>query len=118
MCKYEMEPTTIVEDIERTRFCPDRGTDGQDETSIPPFQLRRSGGIIKNNELAKVYDWLAVNKLSLNIRKTKYVIFHAINKRTEGVITDSAINGIPLERIQNFNFLGLLLNENMFGNRI
>ena len=32
-----------------------------------------------NNELAKVYDWLAVNKLSLNVKKTKYVIFHAIN---------------------------------------
>ena len=66
-----------------------------------------------NNELAKVYDWLAVNKLSLNVRKTKYVIFHAMNKRIEGVIPSLEINGIPLERVQNFNFLGLVLNENM-----
>ena len=66
-----------------------------------------------NNELAKVYDWLAVNKLSLNVRKTKYVIFHAMNKRIEGVIPNLEINGIPLERVQNFNFLGLVLNENM-----
>ena len=22
MCKYEMDPTSIVEDTERTRFCP------------------------------------------------------------------------------------------------
>ena len=31
MCKYEMDPTSIVEDTEGTRFCPqtDRGTDGQ-----------------------------------------------------------------------------------------
>ena len=36
-----------------------------------------------NNELAKVYDWLAINKLSLNVGKTKYVIFHAINKNIE-----------------------------------
>ena len=45
-CKYEMDPTSIVEDTERTRFCPrmDRWTDGQGETSIPPFQLRWSGG--------------------------------------------------------------------------
>ena len=64
-----------------------------------------------NNELAKVYDWLAVNKLSLNISKTKYVIFHVINKRIEGVIPDLAINGVPLERVQNFNFLGLLLTN-------
>ena len=45
MCKYEMDPISIVEDTERTRFCPqtDRRTDGQGETSIPPFQLRWSG---------------------------------------------------------------------------
>ena len=66
-----------------------------------------------NNKLAKVYDWLAVNKLSLNVKKTKYIIFHAINKRIEGVVPDLTINGIPLERVQTFNFLGLLLNENM-----
>ena len=36
MCKYEMAPTSIVEDTERTRFCP--------QTSIPPFQLLWSGG--------------------------------------------------------------------------
>ena len=38
MCKYEMDPTSIVEDTERTRFCPQ--TDRQGETSIPHFQLR------------------------------------------------------------------------------
>ena len=37
-----------------------------------------------------------------------------MNKRIEGVIPDLAINGIPLERVKNFNFLGLLLNENIF----
>ena len=56
MCKYEMDPMSIVEDTERTRFCPqtdrrtdrqtDRRTDGQGDTSIPPFQLRWSGGIM------------------------------------------------------------------------
>ena len=38
MCKYEMDLAGIVEDTERTRFCPqtDGRTDGQGETSIPP----------------------------------------------------------------------------------
>ena len=58
-----------------------------------------------NTELAKVYDWLAVNKLSLNVSKTKYVIFHAINKRFQGVIPDLEINEIPLERVKNLTFL-------------
>ena len=29
------------------------------------------------------------------------------------MVPNLEINGIPLERVQNFNFLGLLLNENM-----
>ena len=44
-----MDPTIIVEDTERTPFCPqmDRRTDrwtDKIKTSIPPFQLRWSGG--------------------------------------------------------------------------
>ena len=43
MYKYEMDPMSIVEDTEQTRFCPqtDRRMDGQldvqGDTSIPPF---------------------------------------------------------------------------------
>ncbi len=31
---------------------------------------------ILNNELSIVNNWLTVNKLSLNIKKSKYIIFH------------------------------------------
>ena len=46
MGKYEIDPMSIIEDTERTRFCPqtDRRTDGQGDTSIPRYQLRWSGG--------------------------------------------------------------------------
>ena len=60
-----------------------------DDTTLSSIIRIPSVSLINiNNELAKVYDWLAVNKLSLNIGKTKYVIFHAMNKRIEGVIPD------------------------------
>ena len=49
ICKYEMDQTCIVEDTERTRFCPqmDRRTDRQGETSIPPFNFVEAEGITK-----------------------------------------------------------------------
>ena len=57
MCKYEMDPMSIVEDTERTRFCPqtdrrtdrrtDKRTDGQGDTSIPPINFVEAGGIIR-----------------------------------------------------------------------
>ena len=45
MFKYEMDPVSIVEDTERTLFCPqtDGWTDGQGETSIPPSTLLGRG---------------------------------------------------------------------------
>ena len=36
-----------------------------------------------NLELQKVSDWLAVNKLSLNIKKTKYVIMRTKNNKNK-----------------------------------
>ena len=33
-----------------------------------------------NDELKKFSRWLAVNKLALNVRKTKYMIFHTARK--------------------------------------
>ena len=84
-----------------------------DTTLINTIQIPTLSHININNELAKVYDWLAVNKLSLNVGKNKYVIFHAINKKIQDVIPNLEFNEIPLERVKNFNFLRLLLNENM-----
>ena len=62
MCKYEMDPMSILEDTERARFCPqtdrqtdgrmDRRTDGQTDKVIPvypPINFVEAGGIIIRN---------------------------------------------------------------------
>ena len=33
-----------------------------------------------NYELSKICDWLGVNTLGLNVSKTKFMVFHTINK--------------------------------------
>ena len=44
MYKYEMDPTSIVEDTEQTQHPQmDRQTDWQGETNIPPFNLVERG---------------------------------------------------------------------------
>ena len=65
-----------------------------------------------NIELEKIYNWLAVNKLSLNVRKTKFMIFHTPGTRLN-YIPKVSINGIDLERVSEFNFLGLTIQENL-----
>ena len=66
-----------------------------------------------NKELSSVHDWLAVNKLSLNIKKTKFMIFHTRQTNIEQYIPDLKIADKLIERVQNFDFLGLTLNKNM-----
>ena len=70
---------------------------------------------IINTELDKVYIWLATNRLSLNIRKTKFIIFHNKNKDIQqlDLALNIKINNVPIERVDNFNFLGVSLDENL-----
>ena len=64
-----------------------------------------------NHELGKVSQWLAANKLSLNVGKTKFMVFRMRNK----VIgyPDLQINGNTIERVTQFNVLGLTLHESL-----
>ena len=67
-----------------------------------------------NSELLKISDWLKVNKLSLNVDKTKFMIFHNYQRVTANEdIPDLQINGKMIERVSCFNFLGLTINEFM-----
>ena len=67
-----------------------------------------------NDELSKIFDWLAVNKLSLNVQKTRYMLFHFPQKKLKATdIPQLHINEIAIQRVTEFNFLGLTIHENM-----
>ena len=67
--------------------------------------------VVINNELLKVSQWLAANKLSLNVGKTKFMVFHMRNKVAS--YPDLHINGNKIERVTQFNFLGLILHASL-----
>ena len=64
-----------------------------------------------NEELDKVCTWLKLNKLSLNTSKTKYMIFHTPQRKIEEL--ELSIDGMLLERVKSFNFLGITINEHL-----
>ncbi len=68
-----------------------------------------------NDELDKINVWLKLNKLSLNIKKTKYMIFHTINKRIPNF--EIKIEGDIIERVSEFNFLGITLDDQLRWNK-
>ena len=64
-----------------------------------------------NKELAEISTWLKVNKLSLNSAKSKFMIFRKPQKQIKLPIVK--INGIQIECVDNFNFLGVIIDKNL-----
>ena len=73
---------------------------------------------VVDSELSKVSEWLVVNKLSLNIKKSNYVIFCPSQKKFNMEISikmyDNSANGFCcLERKDFVKFLGILIDCNL-----
>ena len=64
-----------------------------------------------NRELKKLYDWLCVNRLSLNISKTNFVLCHAINKITSPITI--IINKKSIEQVKYVKYLGVLIDAQL-----
>ena len=64
-----------------------------------------------NAEIGKVIEWLKINKLSLNKNKSKYMTFHMPKKQIQHLTLK--IDGINIEKVEEFNFLGLTMDTNL-----
>ena len=67
---------------------------------------------IVNKELKSVKKWLDVNRLSLNISKTNYMIFHSTTMKISEDISIK-IGRKDLTKAKYVKFLGLLLDESL-----
>ena len=65
-----------------------------------------------NHELRKIASWLSANKLSLNIKKTHFIIFKSRGKKPNQNISVK-INGQPIEQVKNTKFLGLHIDDEL-----
>ena len=64
-----------------------------------------------NKELVKLYEWLSINRLSLNISKTNFVIFAPINKRKATVTI--LINKVAIDEVQHVKYLCVLIDSQL-----
>jgi len=63
-----------------------------------------------NNELQKVFSWLASNKLTLNIKKSKFMI---ISKRKKLQPITVKINNENLEKCDSYKYLGVFIDKDL-----
>ena len=63
-----------------------------------------------NKELEKFNIWFQLNKLALNVDKTKCMLFH---KRRAVIPINISMNNMPIDIVPHFNYLGIILDENL-----
>lgn len=66
---------------------------------------------ILNKELDAVNVWLKVNKLSLNVAKTKAMVFHTPQRNVS--IPDLYIENSKIDFVDHFNFLGIIIDKHL-----
>ena len=65
-----------------------------------------------NDELGKISNWLAVNKLSLNASENNYMVFHHKQKQCNpNSIPFLKLIVLKIKLVKEFNFLGITINE-------
>ena len=64
-----------------------------------------------NEELNKVSNWLKPNKLSLNINKTKAMVFHTHQRIVQPPVI--RIENTNVEYLSEFNFLGIIIDQHL-----
>ena len=62
--------------------------------------------------MEKLYLWLNVNRLSLNIEKTNYIIFHAFNKPIKQKL-QIQLNGKTITEKDCIKYLGILVDSSL-----
>jgi len=66
-----------------------------------------------NCELGHYMTWMNVNKLSVNVSKTNYVIFRSKRNKIPSNICNLFLDGTVIERVSSVRFLGVILDETL-----
>ena len=64
-----------------------------------------------NIELNKISEWLKLNRLTLNVQKTKYMLFKTSKKKVQTLLLQ--MDNKIIDNVLDFNFLGIHFNEQL-----
>ena len=68
---------------------------------------------ILNDELKKLSTWLKANKLSLNVNKTNYILFHRARIKLPDAFLNVYMSNSTLTQVECCKYLGVILDSKM-----
>ena len=77
------------------------------------LQYNKHDSIIINQNLEKVLQWLNTNRLVLNTKKTKFILFHNSRKNINSFFPNIMVNNKNIENVQEFSFLGVIFDQHL-----
>ena len=83
-----------------------------DDTSVYT-KADKESDLIKtlNEEPVKLNIWLNANKLTINIAKSHYMVFHRGKRKSN--ICSPILNNVSLEKVQCTKFLGIIIDDGL-----
>ena len=68
---------------------------------------------IINKELARISEWFRANRLSLNVKKTNFMLFGKRGKKINESSLDITVNGEKINRVSETKFLGVYIDDEL-----
>ena len=83
-----------------------------DDSSVY-LEADKESDLIKtlHEELAKLNIWLNANKLTINIAKSHYMVFHRGKRKSD--LCSPVLNNVSLEKVQCTKFLGIIIDDGL-----
>ena len=66
---------------------------------------------IIQSELFKLCNWLQMNKLTLNLPKTHFMVFHRAKHKLNNI--SISLNSVPIEQVNHTKFLGVDIDNKL-----
>ena len=85
-----------------------------DDTSLLTFDKNIDNLMKKSQQnMLQIQNWFIVNKLSLSLNKSNFIIFHNKKRKKLDHIQNIKIHNDSISRVQHTKYIGLILDENL-----
>jgi hypothetical protein len=85
-----------------------------DDTTLTYIETNLSSlNTVVNTDLSNLYYWLNANKLSLNVNKTNFILFHQPKKKLPKQSFDIQINRQPINQVNSICLLGITIDQTL-----
>ena len=100
---FIIDIVNVSSDIRITMFADDTSVSCSHEN---PADLYR----IMNGSLELLRRWFVSNKLTLNVQKTKYILFHHLQRKVnfEGKLSYSSLE---IDKVTELRFIGVMIDD-------